>query len=118
MPVFKSAFSAGFFPVGGISFCATRIALHTEQCLPSVLPGVVSVGATAGSMTSLCPATGSTFCSTSTALQSPQWLPSVNPVSVQVGSLRGSITTFLCLQVSSPVPLKDCIYCTLPAPIR
>ena len=38
-------------PVAGTSSCATRTSLHTEQCLPSVRPGAVHVGATAVSTT-------------------------------------------------------------------
>ena len=47
--------------------CATRMSSHTEQCLPSVLPAVVHVGATASSITSVWP-----NASTNVALQTVQ----------------------------------------------
>ena len=52
-PVLGLSFPESCFPVDGITFCATNTVLHAEQCSPSVLPGVVSVGATAGSTTTV-----------------------------------------------------------------
>jgi len=52
-PVLGLSFPESCFPVAGITFCATNTVLHAEQCSPSVLPGVVSVGATAGSTTTV-----------------------------------------------------------------
>ena len=48
--------SSGFgTPSAGILSCAFRIAPHTPQWLPSVFPSVVSVGSSAGSITSWWP---------------------------------------------------------------
>ena len=73
-------------PFAGISVCATRISLQTEQCLPSVLPGSVQVGSTAASITSVWPLAA--ISSVSTASQPSRWqLRVFSPFSVQVASV-------------------------------
>ena len=76
-----------------MEYGATRTSLQTEQCLPAVLPGLVQVASTAGSVTSVWPLAGITSCFTRTSLQTEQCLPSVLPGSMQVGSTAGSVTS-------------------------
>ena len=42
----------------GVSFCATSISPHSEQCLPSVKPVVVQVASTDSSINTVCECTG------------------------------------------------------------
>ena len=81
------------WPLAGTTFCAARTAPQTEQCLPSVRPVSVQVGALAASMTSVWPLAGTTFCAARTSPQTEQCLPSVRPVSVQVGAFAASMTS-------------------------
>ena len=48
-----------------ITVCATSVALHTEQCLPSVKPVVAQVASIASSRTSVCPLAAMIFSSKS-----------------------------------------------------
>ena len=79
----------------GITSCATKTALHLEQCLPSVKPVVVVVASTAGSITSSWPRAAMSVCATVTTLQREQCLPSVFPATVHVASIPSSVTKFL-----------------------
>ena len=73
-------------PLAGISVCAMRISLQTEQCLPSVLPGSVQVGSTAASVTSVWPFAGISIVSD--ASQPSRWQVRVfSPFAVQVASV-------------------------------
>ena len=84
------------WPFAGISSRATSTSLHTEQCLPSVRPVSVQVGATASSVTSVWPFASITqlFSSTSVSpFSSEKYLPHLSqfqyallPASVQVAS--------------------------------
>ena len=53
----------------------------------------MQVGATAASITSVCPVGSTTFCAKIIVSQTEQCLPSVKPVSVQVGATAASITS-------------------------
>ena len=108
----------------GTSACATRMVLHTEQCFPSVRPVAVQVGATALSITSLCPSASITSCSTSTLPQTLQCFPCVSPVSVQVGATALSITsvcpsasTASCSTSTSP-QTSQCFPCVSPVSVQ
>ena len=111
-------------PFAGISCCATMTALQTEQCLPSVLPGVVQVGSTAGSMTSVCPFAGISCCATMTSLQTEQCLPSVLPGVVQVAATASSITSVCPLAgisscaTSTSLQTEQCLPSVLPGVVQ
>ena len=77
---------------GEMSFCGTSISPQTEQWEPSVRPVLLRVGATAGSVTGVCPRAGMGCCAVMVSPQTEQWEPSVRPASVQVAALLGSVT--------------------------
>ena len=87
-------------PFAGISVCATRTSLQTEQCLPSVLPGSVQVAATAGSTTSVCPFAGISSMPERIASHFEHLVPALCPGLVQVAGCS-AISTGVCPVASS-----------------
>ena len=65
--------------------------MQTEQCEPSVSPVFVQVGATASSVTKVCPNAGISFCAVKISPQIEHFVPSVKPFSVHVAGLPKSL---------------------------